>query len=321
MYYSVFASVQDVVKQAHNPPNWEQLKQQYPKDRYEVERMENEWNSFVYGGSFHGGGLAAVTKKFEGDHSYEATITANIESQFESENFYKKKFRFHNRQIQGQRVDIPRYLNGDPRYWFSVKKIPMPNRAVRVFAPMGGLYGISSRQMQVCGALSCAICEALEANGIAVELWASCCCSRIFGFRDGLSDEERSRIAVDRDWRDICHLVKLKDSSQYCDLGMINYVTGDSGFYRQIIFLDRIYAGAKRYASGVKYTSCGGSYNFSKDLIPPDEDHNVETDIVVPRIYDIEEAKRWLEQNLNAAVCNVNNHAQGGGSGEPDPEE
>ena len=318
MYYSVFASVQDAVNQAHNTPNWGQLNRQYPNNDWEIDQMRDEWQSIVLGGSFHGGGLKAVTKKFEGDHSYEAAITANIESQFESDNFYKKKFRFHNRQIQGQRVDIPRYLNNDPRYWFSVKKIPMPNRAVRVFAPMGGLCNVSSRQMQVCGALTCAICEALEANGIAVELWASCCCHNVFSTRVGATKEQLDAIRSDSDWTDICHLIKLKDSSQYCDYGMINYVTGDSGFYRQIVFLDRVYAGAKRFASGVRYAGCGSSYSFEKKLIPPDEDHDAETDIVVPRIYDIDDAKAWLETNLNKAVCNVNNMAMRGGAGEPE---
>lgn len=321
MYYSVFASVQDVVKQAQKEPDWNALKASVKgEDEYQIEHMECEWRSIVNGGSFHGGGLSAVTKKYEGDHSYEAAITANIESQFESENFYKKKFRFHNRQVQGQRVDIPRYLNNDPRYWFSVKRVPMPNRAVRVFAPFGGICNVSTRQMQVCGALTCAICEALEANGIAVELWASCCCGGVFDLLSSSTQEQRRAATSDSDWCDICHLIKLKDSSQYCDYGMINYVTGDSGFYRQIIFLDRIMAGIKRIGSGVLYTSCGGSYNFEKRLIPPDEDYNSEADIVVPRIYDIEDAKRWLENNLNNAVNNVNNIAQGGGSGEPDPE-
>ena len=53
-------------------------------------------------------------------------------------------------------------------------------------------------------------------------------------------------------------------------------------------------------------------------MIPPDEDHDAETDIVVPRIYDIDDAKAWLETNLNKAVCNVNNMAMRGGAGEPE---
>ena len=69
MYYSVFASVQDAVNQAHNTPNWGQLNRQYPNNDWEIDQMRDEWQSIVLGGSFHGGGLKAVTKKFEGDHA------------------------------------------------------------------------------------------------------------------------------------------------------------------------------------------------------------------------------------------------------------
>ena len=311
MQYSVWADVAKLVEQAKHPPDWNHLAEVTGDREY---RAKCEWNEITNGNSFYGGGTNEVIKKYLGPHEYEAKVIANVESQLQNENFFRKRFVFKNRQVQGQRVDIPRYLNGDQRYWFSVKKVPMPNRAVRLFAPMGGLCNVSKSQMAVCGALTCAVCEALETNGINVELWASCCCHGVASIRGNAPDELKRFASSQKNYTNICQLVKIKDSSQYCDYGMINYITGDSGFYRNIIFKDRICAFMNTTEStGLYYSNCGSSYNFSRECIPQDEDYNSEADIVIPRIYDIDEAKLWMENNLDKAIANVNELAEQGG--------
>lgn len=312
MHYSVWADVSKLVEQAKHELDWKRLYEITGSSGY-VSEAERDWDEFTFGGSFYGGGTNEVISKFLGPHEYEAKVIANIERQLENENFFRKKFVFKNRQIQGQRVDIPRYLNGDQRYWFSVKKVPMPNRAVRLFAPMGGIARVSQSEMAVCGALTCAVCEALESNGINVELWACCCVGSVANFHGKATDEQRRFGRSQIKNCDLCQLVKIKDSSQYCDYGMINYITGDSGFYRNIIFKDRICALMNTAEStGMYYSNCGCSYNFTRECIPKDEDYNSEADIVIPRIYNIDEAKYWLNENLDKAIANVNELAERG---------
>lgn len=289
MQYSVYSSPEELVKACNTEP-----------DLQHTLFAQSDWNEITEGEEFYGGSTKHMIKEFYKEHSYEAKLTANIESQFDTEKFYKKKFRFQTRQTVGCRVDIPRLLNNDPRYWFSVKKIVTENRAVRVFAPMGGLGEVSENQMRVCGATTCAVVEALEANNIAVELWASCCSSGVFniesnyhGVRDGTQEH-------------ICQLIKLKDSSQYSDLGMINFVTGHHGFYRNFVFKDRILTAHKLLGSGIKYRGVGSSYNFPRDYIPEDEDHDSSKDIVIPRIYNLDDAKKWAEEKLPIIIDNIN---------------
>lgn len=318
MNYSVYASVNDAVVAIQNKPDFEGFVKDHP-ECYNIimNNCEHTWNVITYGDSFYGGGTEKVVKDFMGEHSYEAKLTASIESQLETETFYKKRFRFHNRQIVGNRVDIPRYLNGDQRYWFAIKKIKLPNKAIRVFAPMGGLWNISERQMQVCGAVTCAVVEALETQGISVELWASCCCRGVFGNRNDATAEELKTLRADPDWKNICHLIKLKDSSQYCDYGMINYVTGNSGFYRNVIFKDRILTGMRGMSRGLCYISSGASCDFERSLIPPDEDYDPKNDIIIPRIYELDKAKSWLEHTFVATVTGgINAEPSGEGEGE-----
>jgi hypothetical protein len=151
---------------------------------------------------------------------------------------------------------------------------------------------VSSEEMAVCGALSCAIVEMLEANGINAELWASCCVQGVF------ANMSTNPNPIDPTWDHLCQLVKLKDSCDYCDYGMVNYVCGNSQFYRNIVFKDRISHGISLMHSGLRFYEIGGSYNFSREYIPEDEDHDSDLDIVVPRIYNIERAREYIQNEF-----------------------
>lgn len=310
MNYQIYTSVKDAVEAVRDfdAINFKDQSLKHYSLSYSLEHAKDEWEQFSKSGDrFYGGTTENVIKKYEGDHSYEAKIISSISEQLESEDFFKKKFKFHTRQIVGCRVDIPRYLNNDPRYWFSIKKRNTPEKAVRVYAPMGGLSWVTAKEMRVCGALTCSIVEALEAIGINVELWASCRVNDVFSISSNLSKEQENAVRSDSDYSSLCHLIKIKDSSEYCDLGLINYVTGDNGFYRNIIFKNRILEGCRLCASGagLMYSGCGGSSNFTRDLIPSDEEYDTEKDIVVPRIYDMDEAKKWIESKMMGFVSNI----------------
>ena len=300
MQYSVYPNVRALVDNALNEPDWNKFKNQTYENvterslEYAIQHAKQEWNEYTESRSSFSGkrGTKGVVKEYEGPHDYEARIISNIESSILSDDFFKKRFSFVNRQTLGQRVDIPRYLNGDQRCWFAVKRKKKPNRAVRVFAPIGGQCMVSSEEMAVCGALSCAIVEMLEANGINAELWASCCVQGVFANMSTNPDP------IDPTWDHLCQLVKLKDSCDYCDYGMVNYVCGNSQFYRNIVFKDRISHGISLMQSGLRFDEIGGSYNFGREYIPEDEDHDSDLDVVVPRIYNIDRAREYIQNEF-----------------------
>lgn len=239
----------------------------------------SDWRYFTNYSSFSGS-TETVAKEFYGDHSYESKITASIERNILTNEYFQSKFQFHSRQRTGQMVDIPRYLAGDPRHWFSMRRTNVKRMSIRVFAPMGGVHDVTKKDMEVCGALTCASVEVLESNGIGVELWASCVSERCrYGSKNA----------------DICTLIKLKDVGQYTDYGMINYITGNSWFYRNIVFKDRIISACR---NGGQYRNVGGSVNFRRDLIPQEDGYDIDLDVVIPRIYNINVAKSWIENEL-----------------------
>lgn len=300
MQYSVYPNVRALVDNALNEPDWNKLENQTYENvtrrslEYYIQHAKQEWKEYTESRSSFSGkkGTKGVVEEYEGPHDYEARIISNIESSILSDDFFKKRFSFVNRQTLGQRVDIPRYLNGDQRCWFAVKRKKKPNRAVRVFAPIGGQCMVSSEEMAVCGALSCAIVEMLEANGINAELWASCCVRGVFANMSTMPEPK------DPTWDNLCQLVKLKDSCDYCDYGMVNYVCGNSQFYRNIVFKDRISHGISLMHSGLSFYEVGGSYNFSRIYIPEDEDHDADMDIVVPRIYNIDGVREYIQNEF-----------------------
>jgi hypothetical protein len=226
---------------------------------------------------------------------------ADITKEIQTNNFVKDKFKFRNRLTVGSRVDISRYLSGDLRCWNSVKKTRSKAMTVRVFAPMGGLGHVSRKELQICGALSVSVTEAIESLGINVELWASCICGSMLRKYNNIKQIQ------EEDEDAICTLIKIKDSEQYCDYGMIEYITGDSYFYRNIVFKDRYLSAMTRVDDGLYLWGDGRSYNFKKEALQDDDDFISDFDIVVPRIYDIDEAKKWLENDfLNDVEYNIN---------------
>jgi hypothetical protein len=293
MEYSIYANIQDLTKRFQTTPDWGWYYGKYPRCKRDIMWAKTCWDTCV--GEWHGGSTEKVLETLNSAHPYEAELTTHIADNLLTNEFYKKKFKYRNRQVCGQRVDIARFLSGDQRCWSTVKRERVPNPSVRVYAPMGGTGEVEEKEMRVCGALTAALCEALETEGIGVELWACCCAEYVFSSNG-----------------DITQMIKIKDSSTYCDLGLISYITGSSGFYRNIIFKDRILAGLDVMVrtNGKKcFKNIGGSYNFSERVIPKDEDTEFNKDIVLPRIYDMDRAKEYLEDNIEKVVTQVKGNA------------
>jgi hypothetical protein len=299
MTFSIHSSPHSIVERVEKAnPDFKQYNEKTKRSNI----IEGLWWQASQKSMFHGPeGTEGVIRDFRGSHEKSASLMASITKEIQTNNFVKDKFKFRNRLTVGSRVDISRYLSGDSRCWNSVRKTRSKAMTVRVFAPMGGLGNITRKELQTCGALSVSVTEAIESMGINVELWASCICGDILRVYEnkGQSQEENKDA--------ICTLIKIKDSEQYCDYGMIEYITGDSYFYMNIIFKDRYLSAMTRADDGLFLCGDGWSYNFKKEALQDDEDFISDFDIVVPRIYNIEAAKKWLEKDfLNDVESNIN---------------
>lgn len=293
MNYLIHNSVEQMLIEAENAPDWESAIKKYPNEsRYINYDMKGKWNSWTKGTAFNGE-TSKVIEECRGEHEYEARIMSDMSSDMMSDDFMKKRFTFMNKQLIGQRVDIPRYLSGDQRCWFATKKIKKIAQAVRVYAPIGGMGNVSKEGMQVCGALTCSVVEKLESEGINVELWAAYLLPDFFHQRVNANDDDGMKV---------CGLIKIKDSREYSDLGMISYVTGNNYFYRNIVFKSRIkFAYDVFMQTGIK-SNCGGNYhsfNFLEEYILPDGEYTKENTIVIPRIYHMDSAIQWFNNKFD----------------------
>lgn len=293
MNYLIHNSVEQMLVEAENAPDWEAARKKYPNKSWYINiDMENNWDSWTKGTAFTGN-TNKVISECRGEHEYEARIMSDISSNMMSDYFMKKRFTFRNKMLVGQRVDIPRYLSGDQRCWFATKKIKKIAQAVRVYAPIGGVGNVSEKEMQVCGALTCSVVEKLESNGINVELWAAYSIRDFFNERVNPNDDDGCKV---------CGLIKIKDSSEYSDLGMISYITGNDKFYRNIVFKSRVkFAYDVFMQTGIE-SKCDGRYhssNFLEEYILPDGEYTKENTIVIPRIYNMDVAKQWLNNKFD----------------------
>ena len=293
MNYLIHNSVEQMLVEAENAPDWEAARKKYPNESgYINKNMKIRWEYWTNGTNFNGK-TSKVIEKCRGEHEYESLIMSDKSHSMMSDDFMKKRFTFRNKQLVGQRVDIPRYLSGDQRCWFATKKIKKIAQAVRVYAPIGGAINMSKEGMQVCGALTCSVVEKLESEGINVELWAAYFISDFFYQRVNTNDDDGMKV---------CGLIKIKDSGEYSDLGMISYVTGNNHFYRNIVFKSRVrFAYDVFMQTGIK-SNCGGSYhsyNFLEEYILPDGEYTKENTIVIPRIYHMDSAIQWFNNKFD----------------------
>ena len=295
MNYLIHNSVEQMLVEAENAPDWEAARKKYPNESVYIDStMKRSWDSWTKGTAFTGK-TGEVIEECRGEHKYEARIMSDISRDMISDDFMKKRFTFRNKQLVGQRVDIPRYLSGDQRCWFATKKIKKIAQAVRVYAPIGGSYNISKKEMQVCGALTCSVVEKLESEGINVELWAA------YHIRDFFYYNKPARIH-DNDWMKVCGLVKIKDCNEYSDLGMIAYVTGNNYFYRNIVFKSRVKFAYDMFMQTGIMSKCDASYHssdFLKEYILPDGEYTKENTIIVPRLYHMDSAIQWFNNKFN----------------------
>ena len=284
MHYIVYNNLEDLLKNAENAP-----------EKWNYYLYEPHWSSITNpispgGIKFYGTSTKDVIREVLKSHPRDAKISLNSMLNISSDVFMKKRFSFVNKQLNGCRVDVPRYLAGDPRCFFNVRKVRRENRAVRVYASIGGNCGRSTNELAVCGSLACGVTEYLESNGVNVELWA------VTAINDMFSVGGNSKDATDCD---AVHLVKLKDSTSYIDLGLVSFICGYDKFFRNIVFKSYYKYGDSVYNMGYRLDShLGRVVQFNKDMLPPDSDDK-ENSIIIPQFYSIDGAKRWFNEFVN----------------------
>lgn len=286
MNYIVYNSIEDILKMAEGDGK-----------HLESDRAKRGWMVLSNGSNYHfSGKTSEVCEGARSEHSYEANLINEKMSSVMSDDFMKKRFTFQNKQMVGQRVDIPRYLSGDLRCWFATKKIRRVNHAVRVYASIGGNAHRGSSELAINGALACSVVDAIESEGVNVELWGV---TRINHFFSDFPDKEYQN---DRDCADVVHLIKLKDSCEYCDLGRIGWVIGNDKFFRNIIFKSLFNYADSKYVSNHMWTVAGGmghACDFKKNMIIPDGEYTKENTIVIPNVYSASEARDWFNNEFN----------------------
>ena len=170
------------------------------------------------------------------------------------------------------------YLDGHEKFWCGVKRAWRTKQVVRVYCGFGGNCSRSATELAVCGAVCVTLCEILEGMGIGVELWGMATASGLFENGD---DGET--------------LIRLKASDEFADLGMINFITGTDYVFRNGVFRSW-YKLANR--DGLECTD-----HLGRMKIPSAEDiglceEEARAAIIVPQLFDIGSAKRWLKDLL-----------------------
>lgn len=290
MNYSIYHSPTEIIESTKSEENLKLYKDSsemcdYETAQYYIETTENGNERFL-------GKTDTVIGEFYSPHSYESNETYKIIGDISGIESKKFAMKYCNRQTSGIGVNVGSYLSGSQKCWYTVKKQRTPTRMARVFAPMGGIADITDEEMRVCGCVSCIVTEYIESMGINTELWASCVCNEVIS--------RYNSVYLDNQDNCLCTLIKIKDSEQYCDYGMINYITGNHHFYRNIIFRDRVFAACRKYQEDKSfgYGGMGSSFNMTDNMIPFEQSEEFGFHIVIPRIYSKEAAKEYLENTF-----------------------
>jgi hypothetical protein len=242
-------------------------------------------------GGFHGNFNNIVKTVATHNVKREASMLAGVMNEINSADFIERSWEYKQRLEEGDIIDVNRYLDGHEKFWCGVKRSWRTKQVVRVYTGAGGNCGRSKEELAICGAVAVTLTEILESMGIGVELWSISPVSGLFtNGNDGQT------------------LIKLKGSDEFADLGMINYITGNDTVFRNGVF--RSWA---KLAEHEGFTlDCGlGRMKTptAKDIGL--EDCEADTAIIVPQMFDVATAKKWLLDLMKALPSKMNGKKEG----------
>ena len=265
-----YDSVKDFIDDVSKPP----------KDGWKLDYHKDCWQKLEdsRAGSFNGSFKKIVDKFSKHDVKKEASVLAGVMNEINCADFTERAWEYRQRLEEGDIIDVNRYLDGHEKFWCGVKRAWRTKQVVRVYCGFGGNCGRSATELAVCGAVCVTLCEILESMGIGVELWGIGTASGLFTNGD---DGET--------------LIKLKGSDEFADLGMINFITGTDYVFRNAVF-----------RSWYKLANRDGlecDEGLGRMKIPSAEDiglcdEEARAAIIVPQLFNVECAKRWLKELL-----------------------
>lgn len=231
------------------------------------------------GDEFHGKSENVDAKFRKHRFESEASLLSDTMGELKSAAFDVDRWQFVRMLEEGDEVDCDRWLAGSDRCWSGVRRRRLEKRVVRIFTALGGSCARSRKELSVCGAVAVSLVEMLEAAGVAVELWG---CG---AFRD-----------VFRNGDDGLACVRLKGSDGFSDLGLVNFVCGDSHVFRNSFFRAMSLLGTE-IGSDV-CCNMGYAVSLTADILGL-EDCEMEDTVVVPAMFDREVASKWLDDFVN----------------------
>lgn len=248
-------------------------------DLKEFSTSEMHFESYEKPNKFHGNERNLYQKYKEHDVKQEAGIMAGVMDNINTSDFVEHAWEFKQRLEEGDMIDVNRYLDGQEKFWCGVRRCLRNKQVVRVYVGIGGNCHLTNDELAICGAVGVTVVEVLEAMGVGVELWGGCFSTKLFdnGDNGGV-------------------VVKLKDSNEFADLGMVNYICGNAHIFRNYFLRSWCLLGKRER---LDTTWClGHCRDFNAKDIGLDEEEE-RTAIVIPQFYKVEDAKQWLIDMFN----------------------
>ena len=287
MHVEFYDSLSEFIESAHEIKSSDFS--EFSTSRSNVESCEDTSDRF------HGNEPKLYEKYKEHDVKHEAGIMAGIMDSINTSDFAEHAWEFKQRLEEGDMIDVNRYLDGQEKFWCGVRRCLRNKQVVRVYVGIGGNCHRTKDELAICGAVGVTVVEVLEAMGIGVELWGGC-------FSTNLFDNGDSGGIV----------VKLKDSNEFADLGMVNYICGNAHIFRNYFFRSWCLLGKRDKLDTAR--NLGRCRDFNAKDIGLDEEEE-RTAIVIPQFYDIDDAKEWLIGMFNGLKNRLDGQKKEGDNG------
>lgn len=237
---------------------------------------------------FHGDFQDVLKKMREQNFSTEASLMSGAMEDINFANFSETAWEFRQRLEEGDSVDVNRYLDGQDKYWNGVRRKPRTKQVVRVYASFGGNWRRTDKELAMCGATGVTLCEILESMGVGVELWAV----------QGSSDFAYDVASVWNRANNIT-LIKLKNSYEFFNLGLVNYILGDKTVFRNADFRTLVKSADENgYCISSNF---GSSMQVDADMLGM-TDEEKKTSIFIPFTYTAEEARAVIKKILSKPI-------------------
>lgn len=248
-------------------------KYQYPMAMQEIVNLDSSKD-----GSFSGSFANTLSKFDNSEFSSEAALTDEIIQNLNTADFNELKWKFVQHLEEGDEIDIERFLGGSDKCWNGSRRVPRTKKTVRIYVNFGGNCDRSNEELAVAGSVGVTLAETMESMGINAEIWAV-----QYGYGEDTGGNNYLR------------LIKLKQSNEYADTGLVNFFLGDYGVFRNALFR-HIINDSTDNGFDVSF-GLGSSETADLSMIGLTESER-KTAILVPQIFRISKAKEWLEDVL-----------------------